>query len=1084
MKKILLCLTVVLMLFNVELKAQERSISGKVTAVEDGSPLPGVNVVLKGTTSGGVTNENGDYKIAIPSTGGTLVFTFIGLKSKEVEIGNLTTINVQMEQDISQLSEVVVTALNIKQDVKTLSYATQQINADKLTLARANNITDALAGKVAGVQLLSQAGSKLGAASNIRIRGVGSLVDGNPLYVIDGTPLATNQVDINNDDIESVNVLKGPQAVALYGQRGEYGVIVMTTKKAKKGQLGIELTNNTMAENVYILPKYQNSYAGGAFPDLKKFSWQAGMPDAWKSLDGKYYPDYEDDSSWGPRMVGQEYIPWYAWAPGTPYTGKTAKLTPQPHNVRDYYRTGVNSITNVAIGKAEENYSVRFSYTKQSQTGISPYTNLGKNTFSTQTSINLAKWLTVGANITYANTHTHGNFDDNYGNQTSGSFSSWFHRDIDMNIMKQLAFTKTPEGRLVSWNHFDPGDFNTSSGNGDKFYRGYYWLNHYSYAGLQNYNTDRNNLFGDVNLTINISKKFQAKAFYQKEQFVEVTENSIPTILATSFYTEQRNNGYDYYGTGYTAQKEDNILGFVTYNDRIANDMLSINVTAGGNIRNERYQNLNANTYTSAGLVIPDLYTLSNTGGQLNYGNTRLRKQVNSLYASGSFGFKDYLFLSWSARNDWSSALPKAHNSYFYPSLGLGFVFSELLPSVPVLSYGKLRGNIAQIGSDLRAYGTTFTYGLGTNKWNGNSVSGTPDTKIDPNLKPSLSTNYEFGIDLKFLENRIGLSASYYNNDRKNQILTVPITPSSGYTGLTTNVAESISKGIELAIDATPVRVGGFSWEIAVNAAHNLSKIIKVAPGIAGIQARDANNTPIQSASFGGPFTATIFHEAGKQWGQLRGYAIKRDAKGNPIISNGQYEADTNHDFGSVLPSFTGGVQNYFTYKNFRLAVNIDFQKGGKYYSMSDMWGGYSGLFARTAGVNDKGNPIRDAVADGGGVHIKGVNDEGAPVDQYVEAKTYFDGTLGGNGIIEKSVFDMSYVKMREVNLSYNIPVAKLGNLSKVFKTASVALIGRNLWLIYAKNRDFDPSVMSITTGENGQLPGTRSFGGSIKLGF
>jgi len=351
-------------------------------------------------------------------------------------------------------------------------------------------------------------------------------------------------------------------------------------------------------------------------------------------------------------------------------------------------------------------------------------------------------------------------------------------------------------------------------------------------------------------------------------------------------------------------------------------------------------------------------------------------------------------------------------------------------------------------------------------------------------LKPSLSTNYEFGIDLKFFQNRIGVSASYYNNDRKNQILTVPITASSGFTGLTTNVGESTSSGIELNINATPIQGDNFSWEIAVNAAQNTSKILKVATGLTQIQQRDANGTAQGTANFGGPYSASLYNVEGQKWGQLRGYAIKRDATGNPIISNNQYEADTNHDFGSVLPQFTGGVQNYFTYKRFKLAVNVDFQSGGKYFSLSDMWGNYSGLTARTAGLNDKGNPIRDVVSNGGGVHIKGVDADGNPVDTYVDAKQYFDGTLGGNGIIEKSVFDMTYAKLREINLGYNIPMSKLGSLSKVFKSASVSFIARNLWLIYTPNRDFDPSVMSITTGENGQLPGTRSYGASIKLGF
>jgi TonB-linked SusC/RagA family outer membrane protein len=1080
--------------FAISVWAQDRVVTGKLTSKDDGSTLPGVNVVLKGTTNGTVSDAEGNYKLTVPPSGGTLVFSFIGLETQEVEIGERTVVDTQLGADVKQLTEVVITALNIRQDVKTLSYATQQVNADKLTLARANNVTDALAGKIAGVQTLSQAGSKLGAATVVRIRGAGSMNDGAPLYVIDGTPMANPVVngvvqpyqnDINPDDIESINVLKGPQAVALYGQRGEFGVIVMATKRAKKGQLGVDITNSTMAENVYILPKYQNSYAGGTSPDLTKFTYQPGMPTEWQSLDGKYWPDYMDDSSWGPRMVGQEYIPWYAWAPGTKYTGKTAKLTPQPNNVRDFYNTGVNSITNLSLGKAEDNYSIRFSYTNQNQTGITPFTSLQKNTFSTQSSVDLAKWITVGANITYASTKTHGEFDDAYANQTSGSFNAWFHRDLDMNIMKELAFTRTPGGKLSSWNHWDPSYYGSTGATGDDFYRGYYWWNHYTYMGMIDYNTTRNNLFGDFNVTLKISKKFSAKAYYQKVDGTTTTENILPTLLAKSFYNEGRTINYDSYTTNFVKAKEDNIMGVITYNDKVLNDQLSINVNAGGNLRYEESKTFYGQTYQKAFLVIPELYTLSNTGGQLNYSNVRTKKEVQSVYASGSFGYKDYLYLSWSARNDWSSALPKANNSYFYPSLGLGFVFSELMKgSLPALSFGKLRANVAQVGSDLPAYNTSIYYALSTNKWNGNSTSGTPPTQIDPHLKPSLSTNYELGLDLKFLQDRIGVSASYYHNDRKDQILKIPTTSASGFTSLYTNVGESTSSGVELAINAVPIKAKDFSWEIGVNAAHNTSKIIKVATGITEIVGLNPDGTQTSTASFGGPQSTALYHVEGQQWGQLRGYAIKRDAAGNPIINGNQYDAETNHNFGSVLPSFTGGVQNYFTYKRFKLQVNVDFQQGGKYYSLSDFWLGYSGLGARTAGVNDKGIPVRDAVSNGGGIRITGVDSDGNKVDKYVDAKTYYDQTLGGNGIVENSIFDMSYVKLREINIGYNIPVAKLGSLSKVFKSASISFIGRNLWLIYAQNRDFDPSIMSLTVGESGQLPGTRSYGGSIKLGF
>jgi hypothetical protein len=470
---------------------------------------------------------------------------------------------------------------------------------------------------------------------------------------------------------------------------------------------------------------------------------------------------------------------------------------------------------------------------------------------------------------------------------------------------------------------------------------------------------------------------------------------------------------------------------------------------------------------------VPDLFILSNSKSALQYNNYRAQKEVRSVYANGTFGYNQTVFVNWSLRNDWSSALPKANNSYFYPAVGASFIFSELV-HIPVLSYGKIRANIAQVGSDYSAYGLNFVYGLGQNQWNGNSVSGTPDQQIDPNIQPSLSTNYEFGADFKFLENRIGFGVSVYNNDRKNQILAVPVSNASGFSSRVVNIAEATSSGIELNLDATPVKSGNFTWDLTINLAHNESKIVKLAPGITGYYANSQD-----AFAF-----AKLYHVEGQQWGQLRGRAIARDASGTPIVgATGVYNSVTNHDFGSVLPNFTGGFQNYLTYKNFKLSTNIDFQSGGKYFSLSDMWGTFSGLTERTAQLNNKGIPERTAVADGGGVHVVGVDENGGKVDTYVDAKQYYD-QWGNSSIAENSIFDMSYIKLREVNLSYNIPVNKLGNLSRTFKSMSVSLIGRNLWLIYASNRDFDPSTMSNLTGENGQLPGTRSYGFQIKLGL
>ncbi|HEY0740117.1 MAG TPA: SusC/RagA family TonB-linked outer membrane protein [Chryseosolibacter sp.] len=1094
MRKILLvCLTAVFTLASSELWAQERTVSGRVTSSEDASPLPGVNVVLKGTTNGAVTDSEGAFNLSVPQSGGTLVFTFIGLKSQEVEIGARTAIDIQMEQDATQLSEVVVTALGVKREAKTLPYAAQTVSSEKLNITRANNVNDALAGKVAGVQVRGQSGAALGRNSGIRIRGAGSLTDKAPLYVVDGTPVETSE-DFNPDDVETINVLKGPAATALYGQRGEAGVVMITTKKGKKGAgMGISVSNNLFFDNVYILPRYQNDYAGGASADLIPFTWQTGMPEEWKSLDGQFYHDYTDDASWGPRMVGQQYIPWYAWLPGTKYTGQTTALVGQPNNIRDFYKTGVNRVTNVAFGKSFDDLgNARVSYTNQGQTGIMPNTWLKKNTLAANTTLNLSKLVTVGANINYVSTTIHGEFDDGYSNQSTGSFNQWFHRNLDMKILKELQYAKSPEGRLISWNHQNPNYYVADSDgdgviNGDKFYRGYYWYNHFAYMNLIDYESTQNRLFGDVNVALNLTDRLKVQGFYRKNQRNFFNENKRPSILPYSFYVENRPTSqpqWDFYGTNQTFFKEDNLEGIITYNTSIG-DNIKIDLLGGGNLRMEEFKQLFMNT--TDGLVVPDLYTINNSKSTFGYGNFRAQKQVRSLYARANFGFKETFFLDVTGRNDWSSTLPSANNSYFYPSVGATFIFSELTESaLPVLSFGKLSASYAQTGTDAYPYFTKQVYGNAANTYNGNLLSGTPDQQVDPNIKPALSSALEFGLDVKFLEDRLGLQLTYFDESKRDEIIPVPVSGASGFGTKLINAGQIDRQVFEVSLMATPVKTGNLTWDITLNWAKTDAQVVKLAPGVSAIPARTVPNvvgtTENAAATFG---VGSTFHVEGERWGQMRGVSIQRNADGVPILdADGLYiPTESPVNFGSVLPDFTGGVINNIGYKNFNLQFNVDFQKGGKFFSLSDMWGTFSGLTQRTAGLNDLGNPIRDAVEDGGGVHVTGVDENGEVVDMYVPAQDYYHQFYFGS-IADPHILDLSYVKLREVSLSYNIPVKSIGSLGNVFTSASIGVVGRNLWLINGSESDFDPSEVSATFGENGQLPSVRSYGFNIKLGF
>lgn len=677
-------------------------------------------------------------------------------------------------------------------------------------------LNNALVGKVAGIQVRSQSTVALGRDASIRIRGAGSLSDKAPLYILDGNPVGSS--DVNLDDVESVTVLKGPSATALYGQRGDAGVIIMTSKKGthKKGA-GVELNQSTFYETAYILPRYQNSYAGGATSDLMKFTWEAGMPEEWKSLNGKYYHDYSDDASWGPRMVGQEYIPWYAWYPGTQYTGKTAALTAQPDNIRNFYQGQLSTNTNINFSKAGDNYSTRISFTAQNQNGLMYNSSGAKYTISSQTTVDLGKNLTATANINLVDYTIKGQFNDGYANQSSGSFNAWFHRDLDLGKLKELKDLTSPEGILASWNHNNPGAYATSPLN---FYGANYWYNFYSYFEKLSISESRRRMFGDVNLTYKINSDLKVAGFVRFNQGNTFGESKVPSILqnsATQTGVKASYGTYQTYGNivnNFNTPNEMNYELMATYSKHIQD--FSVDILAGGNIRHDSYRTMSASTQN--GLVIPDYFTLSNSQSAQALSSYRSDKEIRSVYARGSFGYKDLIFLEGSLRNDRSSALPKDANSYTYPSIGTSFVFGDLIRNtVPALSFGKLRASWAQVGSDLGPYSLALNYSLAGSKFGTYSMMGTPNTIVDPNIKPALSSSYEFGLDLKFFKDQLGLNVTYYNEDKINEIITVPISGASGFTSKLINAGKINRHGLEISLNATPVRTKDLTWTTTVN---------------------------------------------------------------------------------------------------------------------------------------------------------------------------------------------------------------------------------------------------------------------------
>lgn len=1083
MKKIAIFLSILLFMGTM-VNAQTRDLSGTVTSSEDNLPIPGVSVSVKGTTLGTITNIDGEFDFKVPENSQTLVFSFVGMKAQEVAIGSQTNFSISMEPDVLGIDEVVVTALGISREKKTLPYAAQDVQAEELNVTNDANIRNAIVGKVAGVQMVGQAGAKLGdnGAGKLRIRGAISLTsDSDPLYVVDGIPVADpNVVDMN--DVESVNVLKGPNATALYGQRAEYGVVMITTKRAKQGGVSVEINSNTTFDKVAYLPNYQNLYGGGYDGDAEwtTLNYSAGFagnayPEEWEIFDGRrfVYSGYADES-WGPKFDGEPYTPWYAMWPDSPYYGDEIPYEAQPDNIKDFYDTGFTTKNSIAISGAGDGYSARLSVTNLIQGGIIPESEYKRNTVSGSFDFDATSKLSVGVNFNFSNSYIQGDFDDGYSNQTTGSFNAWFNRNLDMSKMKELKDLQTTSGYHASWNYWGPF-YSTYFGTE----KGAFWFNPYWYLEQYQNERDRIRLIGDIHATYNVNENLNVKVnastnIFHYKQFYKVPY-AVELAADPDFYNVWSS------GFGNTRQMEieNNYQGMVNYNNDFGD--LDLDATAGVVYRTNSYDRFRANMPTDSktqGLVLPDVYTYSNTKLPVTAETYKYEKKVLSAYARFSLGWREMLYLDGSYRQDWSSALPEDANGYGYPSVGASFIFSELIEDNSILSFGKLRAGWAQVGTDLAAMRLNQVYPLSGSPYLGSPQMYSNTQLVDPAIEPSLNTSMEFGVDLKFLNNRAGLSFTYFDEVREKEIIPITLSQATGKTSFLTNAGKSSRSGIELVLDGTPVKEENFEWNISVN--FGTSKpIVEELPG--DLQ---SINAPGGNDDWGFVY---VVHKLGEEWGQLRGRAIRVDDNGNQVINaaTGTYAYDTDQYLGSVLPDFTGGVFNSFTImKLVNVAASIDFQKGGKFFSLSEMWASYSGLLEETAGINDNGMNVRDAIADGGGVHVVGVDTDGNPYDGYVDSYTYFS-QFQSNTVASPFVHDASYVKLRDVSVSVNLPKKWMDQT--FLKSATVGFVGRNLWMISVADdniHNWDPSEMSQTYGENAGLPGTRSYGFDVKLTF
>jgi TonB-linked SusC/RagA family outer membrane protein len=1074
-----------LMLFSALAFGQTRTVTGQVKD-DKGDGVPFATVTETGTTNAVKADVNGNFSIRIKD-GSQITITASGYKDQTITPGTGFQSIVMVIDVIEEKEVIVTTAFGIKKAQRTTPFSAQVITSDNLNIVPQTNLNSALAGKVAGTQFRGQSPMKLNSQGFLRIRGGLSLGDVGAVYVVDGNIVAS--FDLNPDDIQDLTVLKGANATALFGEAAKNGAVVITTrKKGSTTGVGIEFSQGMTVDYVYLLPKYQNRYGGGADGEFTKFVWRPGMPVEWQALDGKYYHDYTDDASWGPRMVGQEYIPWYAWFPNHSRSYQTARFSPQPNNARDFYNKGITSTTNLAFSKSGEGFNARVSYTNNYIRGMLPNTSSERHTLFTTAQLDLNKHFSVGANITFTNNKIRGEFDDAYANNSSGSFNQWFHRNLDMKLMKELRNIRSPLGTLASWNlRSNPNSFNP--GSPGQFYRGNYWYNFYSYFENIDFYQVRDRIYGDLFVKYNLNRQLSFKATVRKNQITTAYENIVKSIIEQSALQ----SGYlASYSTGETRSDIMNYEVMASFSDKFFKK-LDVSANAGGNWQRTRYNDVTMATRN--GLNVPDLYAITNSKDPIAYGNIRQRSITRSLFAMGDFEWDRFASITWAVRNDWYSTLPAGNNSLLSPSIGAGFVFSEFTKrAIPWLSFGKVFGSYGRKPTSIGIYQSNFLYGVGQNQWAGNFLMSTPDQLVDPNLKGSLVSTYEVGADLRFVKNRYGINVTFYFEDNDGEPLSVAISGTAGFTSKLINAARIKRQGFEIILNAKPLtNVKNFDWDIT----STFGYIIKN-PVVRLIEGTD--RILLAGGAFGTRF-ARAFQEVkwirgpgdtvrNLDWGQLIGGGIKRNNEGQPLIqldNQGRfvgYVNDPNKHWGSVVPKTTGGLVNSFTWKDLTLNFSIDYQIGGKFFSLSENWGHYSGLLEATAAVNDKGMNVRDAVADGGGVHVVGVSsvDGRTPVDIYVDAQTYYHSFYNSQ-IAEPYIHDLTYVKLREVAIGYNIPVQKW-KLGRIIKGANFSVVSRNTWLIYREADNFDPSEISGVQGEDGQFPGTRSFGATLKLRF
>lgn len=1037
-------------------------ITGKVTD-QYNEPLSGVTIVnVNDRGSGTVTDINGNYHINT-TTGTTLEFSYIGFENHTIYIAKSATVNIKLFEATTTLKEVVITSLNIPRERKALGYAVQDVSSEAFQ-TRPTNPMSALSGKIAGLQVIS-GGSNLGGSSRITLRGINSITGNNqPLYVIDGVPLDNSELnssstingsagkdmgstiqDINPDDIASVNVLKGPSAAALYGSRAANGVILITTKngRGEDGKINIELNTGLELENVVRLPERQKLYGGG---------YNSSFSTA--EINGTTYNivDYAGDENWGPKLDGTPVLHWYNLDPEYPED----YLNPQPwlypeNDVNYFFNTGLANTNNISLSKSNESSAFRVSFTNKNVKGTVPNSSLGKNSLSISGNVT-GDLLSFFASANYIKTSTTGRPWTGASNRNIILEAyQWGHIQVDY---KKLSEYKRPDGTPRAWNR--TGYQNTVADEKTKYIDNPYWSAYESYL-----EEDRNRLYGNFGIVLTPTPWLSVTGRLNSDIYDYDFQDRIA-------YNSRSQSMYQEYNQKY---EEFNYELLATVNKAWNNHSFIANAGTNFLQRNRRISDIS----TSGGLIIPNYYSLNNaTSTVINPSTGKYKKQLSSVYGSISYGWRSIIYLDGTFRNDWSSTLPVEHNSYFYPSITSSFILSEL-PSLRHqnwLSFAKFRLGWAQVGNDTDPYQLYKVY-QAVNSINGRSAYTLPDQLNNINLKPEITSSLETGLQLQFFRNLINLDFTYYNNTSRNQIISLPTSDAFGYSSKLINAGEINNRGIEVILGINPIRSYNWDWNTTINFSRNKNKIIKLS---------DAVNKLNLSTTL-----VTLTAQEGKSYGQIEGYDFVYAPDGQRVIDeNGLYmRTQQIVPLGSVLPNFLWSFQNGLRYKNLRFNFLIDSRVGGKFYSQTYAVAMYSGTLPETAA-----NGIRETgvVADGVTANVI-FNADGsyevtdiAPNTKNVSAQAWSRNHR--NGPTTFSVFDATFIKLRELSLGYEFNLSE----DSPIKSIGTSVYARNLFYIYRESKTIDPELTNSSGNvqgiEGGNMPTPLTYGINLSFRF